>query len=345
MAARKENNSVKRIPPSLSLSLKVTIAAAVLALMWRSGKLQPQVIVTAAGRWPELLGVAVMIFTVIVICAFRWALLMRGQGFRLPWRQTLSLTMIGVLFSAVIPGAVSGDLVKGYYVAHEVQEKRTLALATILMDRIIGLSSLATVASFGVFWNHNLVLANRTLTALSVMALGGCAVGFVGLMAAVFASRKVLAFTHGLPAKAPGRRVIIRLAEVLASYHNQVDRLLWAFLLSFPVHLLGCASMLVCLHAVGESRTMPASLVLFAFPLGMLAVAVPITPIGIGVGQAAFYAVCNMAVPGSGTAGANAFTVYQAVQLPVFLLGLIPYLAYRKSVPRDLPGAAPEEAC
>jgi uncharacterized membrane protein YbhN (UPF0104 family) len=65
----------------------------------------------------------------------------------------------------------------------------------------------------------------------------------------------------------------------------------------------------------------------------MLAVAVPITPVGIGVGQAAFYAVCNMAVPGSGSAGANAFTVYQAVQLPVFLLGLIPYLSYRKVAP------------
>jgi uncharacterized protein (TIRG00374 family) len=290
-------------------------------------------VVAAAARWPELLLVGVMIFTVIMICGFRWSLLLRGHGISLGWRQTASLTMIGVLFSAVIPGAVSGDLVKGYYVAREVDEKRTLALATILMDRLLGLSSLATVASIGVIWNHELVLANRTLTVLSVMALGGCGVGFIGLLAAVFASSFVLRLTHQLPAHLPGRSVIIRMAEVLASYRGQVPRLLGAFILSFPVHLLGCGCMLLCLHAVGESRAMPASLVLFAFPLGMLAVAVPITPVGIGVGQAAFYAVCNMAVPGSGSAGANAFTVYQAVQLPVFLLGLIPYLSYRKVAP------------
>lgn len=335
---------MKRISPSLSLAIKIAIAAAVLTLMWRSGKLQPQVIVTAAGRWPELLAVATMIFSLVMICAARWALLMRGQGFHLPWRQTLSLTMIGVLFSAVIPGAVSGDLVKGYYVAREVQEKRTLALATILMDRIIGLSSLATVASVGVIWNHELVLANRTLAVLSLMALGGCGVGFIGLLAAVFASRQVLGVANRLPHALPGRQLVIRTAEVLATYRHQVRRLLVAFLMSAPVHLLGCASMLVCLHAVGESRSMPASLVLFAFPLGMLAVAVPITPIGIGVGQAAFYAVCNMAVQGSGSAGANAFTVFQAVQLPVFLLGLIPYLSYRKTAPADLSAAALEDA-
>ena len=77
---------------------------------------------------------------------------------------------------------------------------------------------------------------------------------------------------------------------------------------------------------------MPASLVFFAFPLGMLAISVPITPAGVGVGQAAFYAVCNMAVPGSGSAGANAFTVFQAVVIPVYMLGLFPYLVYRKQV-------------
>jgi glycosyltransferase 2 family protein len=324
---------LKRIPPSVTLTLKVAFALGLLTLMWRGGKLQPQVIVAAAGHWPMLLGVAAMIFTIVMICGFRWALLLRGHEIVLSARQTVALTMIGTLFSAVIPGAVSGDLVKGYYVAREVESKRTLALASILMDRILGLSSLATVASIGVVWNHHLVLANHTLAVLSLMALGGCGVGFIGLLAAVFASHWVLNLAHRLPALLPARPVLIRMAEVLASYRGQVHILLGAFAMSFPVHLLGCASMLVCLHAVGESSAMPPSLVLFAFPLGMLAVAVPITPIGIGVGQAAFYAVCNMAVPGSGSAGANAFTVYQAIQLPVFLLGLIPYIAYRKSAP------------
>jgi uncharacterized membrane protein YbhN (UPF0104 family) len=267
-------------------------------------------------------------------------LLLRGQGFYLGWRQTTSLTMIGVLFSAVIPGAVSGDLVKGYYVAREVQSQRAHALATILMDRVLGLSSLATVASIGVIWNREMVLASTTLTALSVLALGGCAVGFIGLLAAVVASNTVLDMTRRLPERLPGKRFLLRIAEVLASYRGQVPRLLGAFAMSFPVHLLSCGAILICLHAVGEARTMPASLLLFAVPLGMLAIAVPITPAGVGVGQAAFYAVCNMALPGSGTAGANAFTVFQAVQLTVFLTGLIPYLSYRKSVPAELSAAA-----
>jgi uncharacterized membrane protein YbhN (UPF0104 family) len=90
--------------------------------------------------------------------------------------------------------------------------------------------------------------------------------------------------------------------------------------------------MLVCLHTVGGQQSMPSQLVLFAFPLGMLAISIPITPAGIGVGQAAFYAICNMALKGSGPAGANAFTIYQAIAIPVYTLGLIPYLVYRRAM-------------
>ena len=288
---------------------------------------------------PLLLLVAAMMLSIILLVAARWRLLLHGQGLHLTWRAALSLTMIGVMFNAVIPGSVSGDLVKAYYVAREASGRRALAVATILMDRIIGLACLAAVASAGVLWNRHIVFANPTLAALSLFALGGCAAGCAGLFGAVAAGATVLSVAQRLPARLPLRGVIVQVAEVVAAYRNQGRRLLAAFLMSVPVHLLGCATMLVCLHAVGEARSVPASLVLFAFPLGMLAISVPITPAGVGVGQAAFYAICNMAVPGSGAAGANAFTVFQAVVIPLYLLGLFPYLAYRRQA-AEVPAAA-----
>jgi len=213
-----------------------------------------------------------------------------------------------------------------------------------MMDRIIGLACLATVATTGVIWNYRIVSASRVLTALGLLAVGGCLLGFVGLLAAIAASGTVLRLAHRLPGSFPLRGLILRLVEVLASYRNQVGRLMVAFALSVPVHLMGCTVLVICLHAVGEARTLPLSLVLFAFPLGMLAIAVPITPAGVGVGQAAFYAVCNMAVAGTGSAAANAFTVYQAIAIPIYLSGLIPYLAYRKQIPEMVGAAATADA-
>ena len=318
------------LPSWLGYALKAAIAIAVLVAMFRSGKLRPEAIGSAAHRWPELLLAAGMVMSIILLVAARWRLLLHGQGLHLKAGAVFSLTMIGVMFNAVIPGSVSGDLVKAYYVAREAKGRRAIAVATILMDRIIGLACLAAVASAGVLWNRHMVFANPTLGTLSVLALGACVAGCAGLFVAVAAGTMVLSLAGRLPAHLPLRGMIVQVAEVLAAYRNQGRRLLAAFLMSVPVHLLGCATMLVCLHAVGEAASMPATLVLFAFPLGMLAISIPIAPAGVGVGQAAFYAICNMAVAGSGTAAANAFTVFQAVAIPVYLLGLFPYLAYRR---------------
>jgi glycosyltransferase 2 family protein len=327
------------IPGWLGHILKAAVAVGLLIFMFRSGKLRPDVIAAAAHDWPLLLLAGLIMVTIIGITGVRWRMLLAGQGCYLGMRKAFSLTLIGTLFSVVIPGAVSGDLVKAWYVSREISGRRTMAVATILMDRIIGLACLATVASVGVLANRDLVFGNRTLTVLGLMALGGCAAGLIGLAVAVAASEPLLRLVHRLPAGLPARGLLVQLTEVLASYHGQGRRLFWAFLLSVPVHLLGCTVMLICLHTVGGNETMPAQLVLFAFPLGMLAISIPVTPAGIGVGQAAFYAVCDMALRGSGQAGANAFTVYQAVALPVYLLGLIPYLMYRRSL-----GDAPPEA-
>jgi glycosyltransferase 2 family protein len=321
-----------RIPGWLGHVLKVGVAVALLVFMLRSGKLRPEVIASAAHQWPSLLVVVALTITLIWITSVRWRLLLLGQGCRLGLRQTFSLTLIGTLFSTVIPGAVSGDLVKAWYVGRDLTGQRTRVLATILMDRLIGLACLAAVASVGVLSNFRLVFASRTLGTLGLLALGGCVAGLLGLVVAATASEPLLALVRKLPERLPLRALLLRLAEVLASYHGQGGRLAAAFALSVPVHLMGCLSMLICLHAVGGRNSMPAELVLFAFPLGMLAISVPITPAGIGVGQAAFFAVCDMALSGSGPAGANAFTVFQAVVLPVYVLGLFPYLAYRKSL-------------
>ena len=44
-------------------------------------------------------------------------LLLAAQEISLPFRDAFSLTMIGGLFSTVMPSTVGGDVVKGYYVA------------------------------------------------------------------------------------------------------------------------------------------------------------------------------------------------------------------------------------
>jgi uncharacterized membrane protein YbhN (UPF0104 family) len=66
---------------------------------------------------------------------------------------------------------------------------------------------------------------------------------------------------------------------------------------------------------------------LFIIPLGLTAMALPIAPAGLGVGQVVFYVLFSDLVPGSGSLGASMVTIYQLVYVFVSLTGIFFYLS------------------
>src|SRR5207244_9228069 len=61
--------------------------------------------------------------------------------------------LVGYFYNTFLPGSVGGDLLKAAYIARE-QERRTVAVATVLVDRAIGLWGLVVVvaATGSGFW-------------------------------------------------------------------------------------------------------------------------------------------------------------------------------------------------
>ena len=66
----------------------------------------------------------------------------------------------------------------------------------------------------------------------------------------------------------------------------------------------------------------------FLMPIGLITVAIPVAPGGIGIGHAAFESLYLLA---GYSGGADIFNVFVIVQLSVFLLGGIPYFLYSGS--------------
>jgi uncharacterized membrane protein YbhN (UPF0104 family) len=69
--------------------------------------------------------------------------------------------------------------------------------------------------------------------------------------------------------------------------------------------------------------------------------AVPISPAGIGVGQAAFFALFTIVAPSYASAGTDAFTVFQAMYILLCVSGLFWYVAYKHA---DLSSGTPSPA-
>ena len=82
----------------------------------------------------------------VLITFVRWYFLVRAQ--RLPFTLVngLRLGMVGYFCNTFLPGSVGGDIIKAYFLARE-QSRRTVAVATVLIDRLVGLWALCWVVA------------------------------------------------------------------------------------------------------------------------------------------------------------------------------------------------------
>jgi hypothetical protein len=77
-------------------------------------------------------------------------------------------------------------------------------------------------------------------------------------------------------------------------------------------------------HLIGV-KEMNLATQFFLMPIGLITVAIPIAPGGIGIGHVAFESLYQLA---GLSGGADIFNLFIIVQLGVFLLGGIPYFLY-----------------
>ncbi len=100
-----------------------------------------------AAAWKPPLTMAVLAYGVVnLIAAWRWGVLLKVQGLRISLFDLFRLTLIGVFFSNIIPGSISGDLIKIAYLMRYAGDKKAEAVLTMAVDRLLGLGGLFVVA-------------------------------------------------------------------------------------------------------------------------------------------------------------------------------------------------------
>jgi len=245
---------------------------------------------------PLLLAALVLYGVVILITVCRWGVLLRVQGIHLPAWELVRLTMIGVFFNMAIPGAVGGDLVKMGYIARLAPGRRTEAVLTIMLDRIIGLLALFFVATVMVLLSLSLLAEmGRDDRALQMAAylVGVGSMG--GITAVVLVEFRAVLVRHGWIARllGLGRRVlpetvvhvVERLAAALDLYRRKRGSVLAAFALALSVHSLLAIDFYCIGVALGEKRLTLGNYFLTT-QVANAAGAIPITPSGVGTRDA-----------------------------------------------------------
>jgi len=313
----------------LSLILKLSVAVGLIVYMIKSGHLDPKD-VWALMTWPNVIVALGLVGLNIFVAAWRWVILLRARGFEIPISYGFSLYLIGIFFNHALPGAVGGDVVRGYYLVSDHPERRLDSVLSIVIDRVLGLYSFFILSLLAVLWDYEFVVSHENIRWVALMSL----LVFLGMTAFfVVAFSQRLSRLFGLSFFEKRIAIIHRI--VVGIQHFGRDRRIIA--LSVFVSLFGQIFTMIFFYQIailsGEAD-ITWKAVLFAVPMGFLVTAIPIAPAGIGVGQVAFLYLFQAYLEKQTQFGATAITAFQLCTIAWAMVGALIYL--RRKKPREL---------
>jgi uncharacterized protein (TIRG00374 family) len=120
----------------------------------------------------------------VLLTFLRWYILVRAQDLPFTPADALRLGLVGYFFNTFLPFSVGGDLVKATYLAR-AQSRRTVAVATVLLDRAVGLCGLFWLAAIlgTIFWVSGELQAVAK-TGVAQTTLETIVIGSMGIMTA-----------------------------------------------------------------------------------------------------------------------------------------------------------------
>jgi uncharacterized protein (TIRG00374 family) len=227
-----------------------------------------------------------------LITTFRWKKLLAGLGIVLSFGRAFVLNMVGAFYNTFMPGSTGGDLLKAYYAAKQAPDRRTAAVMSVIVDRVLGLITLILLggAMAGYAWltaadMHDPVTRACKSVALGAAAIIACCV--LGLAVLYMPFVRKLISRNDRFARSKAYQQMRKVMHVLHVYRSQPGLILGAILMTFPVHLQTVVSAMLAGQAFGLKIS---SGYYFVFvPVVVLAGAIPVSPQGVGVMEAFAY--------------------------------------------------------
>ncbi len=294
------------------------------------------------------LAAAFAIYTAsLLITLLRWYVLVRAQDlpFRVP--DALRIGLIGFFFNTFLPGSVGGDIIKAAFLARE-QSRRTVAVATVIMDRIIALWGLVWfVAVLGsLFWltgNLEGPVAERSkgiVIGAQIVVVVSLAVWLLlGLLPDRVANRFALRLEN-IPKVGMSAAEFWRAVWMYRQRQGAVFAVLglsWIAQVGFVVSFYCCARTL----SDGAASAVPGLVQHFLLvPIGLVIQAVVPVPGGAGAGEFGFGKL-YVYFGGAEASGVLGSLVQRVIAWVLGLAGYIVYLRLRAGLPQPVRAPVP----
>jgi uncharacterized membrane protein YbhN (UPF0104 family) len=89
-----------------------------------------------------------LFFSTFILASLRWYLLLRSINFKIDLKKIFEVIYISNFFNTILLGGYGGDIFRVYYISKSSDFNKFKLMATVLVDRIIGLIGLVSVGLF-----------------------------------------------------------------------------------------------------------------------------------------------------------------------------------------------------
>ena len=233
-----------------------------------------------------LAGSLLCVGVVVMLNVIRWRMILKVQGLDLSFSRATGISFVAQFFNSFLLGSSGGDLIKAYYAARETHHKKTEAVTTVFVDRLIGLWSMLLFAVLMSAINIGIVLKFKRYWGLCLIILGM----FVALTVVL-----VIAFWGGVSKRFPRARHYLRRLPKGEMLERSLDscrefgkkpRLLIDTVgLSLILNLFCVFQVLFLANSLGIHATQTLFVVV---PIVFCISALPVTPSGLGVRENLF---------------------------------------------------------
>jgi len=314
---------------ALGFIIRLAIGAGCIAALFHFDLINLGVLVEAM-KSPGYLAVAYLCLLVTApLSAIRWLYLLRALGFRPTVWWTINITFISLFCNTFLPGSHGGDLVRIGMAYRASGGKLNRITLSVIVDRLSGIVALLALGAAMLAWlpvqYREWVIGIACI--LTAGLIGGVAVALRwGLSIAALLAKfpkpvgPVLAY------------ICTEVVLALQQYVSKVEVLIGAFLISVLQYMIIIGSLIV----IGWSMKFT-SLPIYGYGISgvwaMVANALPLSPGGLGVGEAAFAQAASLLdTARSGARYATVFLVMRVLTIVVGLVGVIPFMMYRSDV-------------
>jgi uncharacterized protein (TIRG00374 family) len=301
--------------------LRLAVAVALLAYLGLSGAINWLTLRGLVEAWPMTIAGLLLLFLATVLTAWRLSLLLNPQGFHLSLLASTRLTLMGTFFNTFLPGAGGGDVVKIYYGAAGNQGKRTEIVTIMLIDRAAGMFALITLPLLIVVLSPRLIETIPVVKGVLILAAAIAMLMVIGFGLGMSSRVRNFHLTQWAFEKVPLGNYMETILNTLHSYRRSFGVLIVAVVISWLAHALAISVFLFLSRAINSSASIYQ--VGLLVPIGLLVNMIPLTPGGLGVGEAAFDQLFGLAGLGG---GAELLLGWRLLLIIVGLLGLTLYL-------------------